>query len=101
MLYLSDELIAENFELSAVPSEFTAAMIASEMPAAIRPYSMAVAPDSSSRKRVAKFFISHSNAFVRTKSPPRDMHNICQSTIALALIFTAKAALTAVHFGGW
>jgi hypothetical protein len=33
----------------------TTAMIASEMPAAIRPYSMAVAPDSSFKKRAKKF----------------------------------------------
>jgi hypothetical protein len=33
--------------LSDVPTPFTAVMIAIAMPAAIRPYSMAVAPDSS------------------------------------------------------
>ena len=38
-----------NLVLSFVPSPFTTAMMASEMPAAIRPYSMAVAPDSSAR----------------------------------------------------
>jgi len=32
-----------------VPRPFTTAMIASEMPAAIKPYSMAVAPDSSEK----------------------------------------------------
>src|SRR5215472_18047289 len=40
--------------VKAVPVACTAAMIAMEMPAAIRPYSMAVAPDSSlqnARKR--------------------------------------------------
>jgi hypothetical protein len=31
------------------PSEFTTVMIATEIPAAIKPYSMAVAPDSSRR----------------------------------------------------
>src|SRR5258708_362053 len=35
----------------------TAAMITSEIPAAIRPYSMAVAPDSSFTKRAIRFFI--------------------------------------------
>ena len=34
---------------SFVPRPFTTAMTAIEMPAAIRPYSMAVAPDSSRR----------------------------------------------------
>ena len=37
----------ENVELSFVPRPFTAAMIATDMAAAIRPYSMAVAPFSS------------------------------------------------------
>jgi hypothetical protein len=35
------------------PTPVTTAMIATEMPAAMRPYSMAVAPDSSRRKRVS------------------------------------------------
>ena len=34
----------ENVPFSVEPRPFTAAMIASEMPAAIRPYSIAVAP---------------------------------------------------------
>jgi hypothetical protein len=37
--------VVVNFE----PTPCTTAMIATEMPAAIRPYSMAVAPDSSFR----------------------------------------------------
>ncbi len=47
--YFSELLIEENLLLSLVPRPFTIAMIASEMPAAISPYSMAVAPDSSVR----------------------------------------------------
>ena len=43
----SEVLMAVNLLLSPVPRLFTATMMASEMPAAIRPYSMAVAPDSS------------------------------------------------------
>ena len=39
-----------NLPLRLAPRPFTIAMIASEMPAAIRPYSIAVAPDSSDRK---------------------------------------------------
>ncbi len=50
-VYLSDVLIAPNLVLRLPPMPFTAPMIASEIPAAIRPYSMAVAPDSSFRKR--------------------------------------------------
>ena len=34
-----------NLPLSVVPIELTAAMITTEMPAAMRPYSIAVAPD--------------------------------------------------------
>ena len=37
--------------MSFEPNPFTAVMMASAMPAAIRPYSMAVAPDSSFTKR--------------------------------------------------
>jgi hypothetical protein len=45
--YFNELLIDVNLVLSSVPSPFTAAMMASEMPAAINPYSIAVAPDSS------------------------------------------------------
>jgi hypothetical protein len=47
--YFSELLIDVNWVLRVVPRPFTAAMIASAMPAAIRPYSIAVAPDSSDR----------------------------------------------------
>jgi hypothetical protein len=49
--YFSEVLMAPNLVLRLPPIPLTAPMIASEMPAAIRPYSMAVAPDSSFRKR--------------------------------------------------
>jgi hypothetical protein len=45
--YFSELLMLLKFVLSWVPTPFTAVMIAIAMPAAIRPYSMAVAPDSS------------------------------------------------------
>ena len=45
--YFSEVLMASKFELSLLPRPFTAVMIAIAIPAAIRPYSMAVAPDSS------------------------------------------------------
>ena len=38
-----------NLSLSEVPRPLTAVIIAIEMPAAIRPYSIAVAPDSSEK----------------------------------------------------
>jgi hypothetical protein len=47
--YFSELLIEVNLVLILVPSPFTTAMIANEMPAAIKPYSIAVAPDSSAR----------------------------------------------------
>jgi len=48
--YFSELLMATKLELIFVPRPFTAVMIATEIPAAIRPYSMAVAPDSSLMK---------------------------------------------------
>jgi hypothetical protein len=42
-------LMAANFALSLEPSPFTTEMIASAMPAAINPNSIAVAPKSSAR----------------------------------------------------
>jgi hypothetical protein len=50
-LHFNEELIAENLVLSFEPNPFTAAMMASEMPAAIKPYSIAVAALSSFKKR--------------------------------------------------
>lgn len=47
--YFKELLIDVNMPLRFVPNPFTAAMIAIEMPAAISPYSMAVAPLSSAR----------------------------------------------------
>jgi len=47
--YFIDELMELNLLLIVVPSVFTAAMMASAMPAAINPYSIAVAPDVSDR----------------------------------------------------
>src|SRR6187431_3323761 len=55
--YFSELLMASKFELSLLPRPLTAVMIAIAMPAAIRPYSMAVAPDSSFTKRETRFFI--------------------------------------------
>jgi hypothetical protein len=48
--YFSEPLIEVNLSLRLVPIPLTTAMIASAIPAAIRPYSIAVAPDSSDRK---------------------------------------------------
>jgi len=45
--YFKELLIEVNFSFMVVPRPFTTVMIASAMPAAIRPYSIAVAPESS------------------------------------------------------
>src|SRR5882757_4469193 len=55
--YFSELLMVSKFVLSLVPRPLTAVMIAIAIPAAIRPYSMAVAPDSSLTKRETRFFI--------------------------------------------
>src|ERR1700747_3329939 len=47
--YFNELLTEVKTPLRLMPSPFTATMIASEMPAAIRPYSIAVAPASSDR----------------------------------------------------
>src|SRR5258708_1946162 len=51
--------MAPNLVLRLPPMPLTAPMIASEIPAAIRPYSMAVAPDSSFRKRTKSLDIAN------------------------------------------
>jgi hypothetical protein len=48
-LYFNEVLIAENLVFSLAPMPFTTAMMASEMPAAINPYSIAVAAVSSAQ----------------------------------------------------
>jgi len=45
--YFKEVLIEPNLSFKLVPRLFTTVMIASAMPAAMRPYSIAVAPDSS------------------------------------------------------
>ena len=43
--YFSELLMVLKFVLSCVPTPFTAVMIAMAIPAAIKPYSIAVAPE--------------------------------------------------------
>jgi hypothetical protein len=50
--YFSDELIDVNLPFKVEPSPFTAAMMAKAIPAAIKPYSIAVAPLSFFKNRV-------------------------------------------------
>ena len=48
--YFNELLILLNWVLRFVPRPLTTAIMASAIPAAIRPYSMAVAPDSLEKK---------------------------------------------------
>src|SRR5438309_2386419 len=48
--YFKELLIEPNFSFMVLPRLFTTVMMASAIPAAIRPYSIAVAPDSSDQK---------------------------------------------------
>src|SRR4029078_4765173 len=57
LAYLSELLMLLNLVFRLLPRPLTTAMIASEMPAAIRPYSIAVAPDSSFTIRAIRFVI--------------------------------------------
>ena len=54
------EATVENMEPSELPTDWKAVMPATETRAAIRPYSMAVAPDSSFRKAVMVFMAAFS-----------------------------------------
>ena len=68
--YFSELLIDANVPLSLVPRPFTVAMMAMEMPAAIRPYSIAVAPDSSDKKSRNRFKVaSYESLPVRASAP--------------------------------
>src|SRR6516165_10818823 len=55
--YFRELLIESNLLLRLVPRPLTTAMIANEMPAAINPYSMAVAPLWSRQNLKTKLFI--------------------------------------------
>ena|SRR6266496_2074588 len=66
-----------------VPRPFTTVMIATEMPAAIRPYSMAVAPDSSLAKRVTRDFMGR---FLL-------IHSGCLSTLRPGFCFARSGAV--------
>src|SRR3972149_1878095 len=55
--YLSWVEMLVNLVFSELPRPFTTAMIATEMPAAMRPYSMAGGPEAAFTKRTKRFFI--------------------------------------------
>jgi hypothetical protein len=54
--YFNDVLMAENFVLRVEPKPLTAAIVAGLRPAAIRPYSIAVASDSPAKNFAGIFF---------------------------------------------
>jgi hypothetical protein len=54
----SEVLMPTKLVLSWLPTPFTAVMIAIAIPAAIRPYSMAVAPDSFLKKALMSDFMA-------------------------------------------
>jgi hypothetical protein len=54
--YFSELLTELNMVFRLLPRPLTAARIAIEMPAAIRPYSIAVAPDSSDKNFKRQYF---------------------------------------------
>jgi hypothetical protein len=60
LAYLSADETDEKVVFSFDPRPCTTAMIATEMPAAINPYSIAVAAVSSLRKEYVRFFIANS-----------------------------------------
>ena len=63
-VYFKELSIDVNKPARLVPRPFTAAMITIEIPAAMSPYSIAVAPLSSRQKRKTKFFIVLPHLFV-------------------------------------
>ena len=64
--YFSDVLITPNFVFNAVPTPLTAEIIASAMPAAISPYSIAVAPLSSAMNSFIFFLMTPSTRYAQT-----------------------------------
>ena len=56
--YFKELLIEVNLELRLLPNPFTVTIMAIDIPAAIRPYSIAVAPDSSRKNFPIKDFIT-------------------------------------------
>jgi len=65
--YFSEEFTEVNLVLSLVPRPLMTAMIARLMPAAISPYSMAVAPVSSARNaRMSLFMMKHCAGTVKS-----------------------------------
>ena len=57
VIYFKEVETVEKVLFKFVPRAWTVAMIATAMPAAMRPYSIAVAPASSARKRMTSVVI--------------------------------------------
>src|SRR5271167_4774253 len=78
--------------LSCVPSVLTTVMMATEMPAAIRPYSIAVAPDSSFAKRF-KILVMVRSLAVRSWSHAGAIHCPGQPNLTLLWPSVVSAVL--------
>ena len=74
--YFREVLIELKVVLILPPMPLTAAMITSEMPAAIRPYSIAVAPDSSFKKRTKSLGILKPLADEGSTMTARDFNGV-------------------------
>src|SRR5258705_10790738 len=70
---------ALKFEFKPVPTACTAAMMTIAMPAAIRPYSMAVAPESFFKKRETNFVIGGSRLKLHPERS-RQHYVLCRRT---------------------
>jgi hypothetical protein len=66
-----------NWVLSVLPRPFTTVMIASAMPAAIKPYSIAVAPDwSNTNFKMVRFKTASCERFAETINPAEHIDQV-------------------------
>ena len=74
---MSELEIDVNWVFNPVPRPFTTAMMAKAIPAAIRPYSIAVAPDSSDKNfRIRPFNSASISTFSRACAGPVDLQSM-------------------------
>ena len=83
--YFSEVLIELKLVLSLVPTPCTAVMIAIAIPAAIRPYSIAVAPDSSLKNLETKVFmmVPIPLLIIRKRGIPGSIRSITEKNLGL------------------
>src|ERR1700680_687522 len=94
-VYFNEVLIELNMVFRLLPSPLTTAMIASVIPAAISPYSMAVAPDSSDENFTKLRFNSASSAlFVSTGCLSSHGFRISRDDVDVTSVSTGAHQLT-------